>query len=111
MMVQMQEVPVFISPVCSIPAFRHGERSWVINGKTVEYFDVMSYTQWFNVLGNPCVVVPVGQSNEGHPIGVQIVARPWQEHIALGVARHIEQHFGWKQPPLVTSASLPAVGA
>jgi Asp-tRNA(Asn)/Glu-tRNA(Gln) amidotransferase A subunit family amidase len=111
MMMQMQEVPVFISPVCSIPAFRHGERSWVINGKAVEYFDVMSYTQWFNVLGNPCVVVPVGQSSEGLPVGVQVVARPWQEHIALGVARHIEQHFGWKQPPLVTSASLPAVGA
>src|SRR5262245_763083 len=108
MMAQMQDVAVFISPVCSIPAFRHGERSWVINGKSVEYFDVMSYTQWFNVLGNPCVVVPVGQSSDGLPIGVQVVARPWREHVALGVARRIEQNFGWKQPPLTVSAATPA---
>lgn len=105
MMAQMEDVPVFISPVCSIPAFRHGERSWMINGRPVEYFDVMSYTQWFNVLGNPCVVVPAGKSSDGLPIGVQVVARPWQEHIAIGVARHIERSFGWKQPPLAVSAA------
>jgi Asp-tRNA(Asn)/Glu-tRNA(Gln) amidotransferase A subunit family amidase len=106
MMAQMQEVPVFITPVCSVPAFRHRERSWNVEGKAVEYFDAMSYTQWFNVLGNPCVVVPVSQSCEGLPIGVQIVARPWQEHIALGVAKHVERNFGWKQPPLL--AAIPA---
>ena len=106
MMVHMQEVPVFITPVCSVPAFRHRERSWNVEGKAVDYFDAMSYTQWFNVLGNPCVVVPVSQSREGLPIGVQIVALPWQEHVALGVAKHIERNFGWKQPPLVVA--IPA---
>jgi Asp-tRNA(Asn)/Glu-tRNA(Gln) amidotransferase A subunit family amidase len=111
MLEQMQDVPVFISPVCSIPAFRHRERSWVINGRSVEYFDVMSYTQWFNVLGNPCVVAPVGQTISGLPIGVQVVARPWQEHIAVGVARCIEQDFGWKQPPIAASAATPAATA
>ena len=105
MMEQMQEVPVFISPVCSIPAFRHRERSWTVEGKTVEYLDAMSYTQWFNVLGNPCVVVPASQSREGLPIGVQVVARPWQEHVALGIAKHIEHSFGWKQPPLAVTAN------
>jgi Asp-tRNA(Asn)/Glu-tRNA(Gln) amidotransferase A subunit family amidase len=111
MMAQMQEVPVFITPVCSIPAFRHRERRWNVNGKTVEYLDAMSYTQWFNVLGNPCVVVPVSQSSEGLPIGIQIVSLPWQEHLALAVAGRIEQKFGWKQPPLVTAAAMPAARA
>jgi Asp-tRNA(Asn)/Glu-tRNA(Gln) amidotransferase A subunit family amidase len=111
MMAQMQEVAAFITPVCSVPAFRHRERSWNIGGKTVEYLDAMSYTQWFNVLGNPCVVQPVGHSNEGLPIGVQVVARPWEEHVALGIARHIELKFGWKQPPLGIAAAAPAATA
>jgi len=99
MMEQMESVQVFLCPVCSIPAFRHGERSWEIGSKNVEYFDAMSYTQWFNVLGNPCVVVPAALSNDGLPIGVQIVARPWEEHIAIGVASYVEKFSGWKQPP------------
>jgi Asp-tRNA(Asn)/Glu-tRNA(Gln) amidotransferase A subunit family amidase len=103
MMEQMQSVPVFLCPVCSIPAFRHGEREWNIDGNAVEYFQAMSYTQWFNVLGNPCVVVPAAQSKEGLPIGIQIVARPWEEHVAIGVAKYVERLLGWKQPPLTAS--------
>ena len=106
MMEQMESVRVFLCPVCSIPAFRHGERSWEIGSKNVEYFDAMSYTQWFNVLGNPCVVVPAALSNDGLPIGVQIVARPWEEHIAIGVASCVEKSFGWKQPPLSAVGEL-----
>lgn len=111
MMAEMADVPVLVCPVSSIPAFRHRERKWTIEGKSVEYFDAMRYTQWFNLLGNPGVVVPVSQSNDGLPIGVQVVARPWQEHVALGVAKQIEQRFGWKQPRLAVTAAAPAVGA
>ena len=110
MMEQMQTVPVFLCPVCSVPAFRHGEREWNLDGKTVEYFQAMSYTQWFNVLGNPCVVVPAAQSKEGLPIGVQIVARPWEEHVAIGVAKYVERFFGWKQPPLTSARALSIGG-
>ena len=102
MMKEMEDVQVLLTPVCSVPAFRHRERSWDVEGRRVNYLDAMSYTQWFNVLGNPCVVVPVGRSADGLPIGVQVVARPWQEHLALGVAERIEAAFGWKHPPLLT---------
>ena len=36
---QMQEYPVLLCPVCSIPAFRHGERKWKVDGQEVEYLD------------------------------------------------------------------------
>jgi len=39
----------------------------------VQYLDAWSYTEWFNLLGTPAAVVPVGKSPEGLPIGVQIV--------------------------------------
>jgi Asp-tRNA(Asn)/Glu-tRNA(Gln) amidotransferase A subunit family amidase len=50
---QMREYPILLCPVASIPAFRHGERNWAIEGQTVQYLDAWSYTEWFNLLGTP----------------------------------------------------------
>jgi Asp-tRNA(Asn)/Glu-tRNA(Gln) amidotransferase A subunit family amidase len=91
---QMRDYPVLLCPVASIPAFRHGERSWRVEGKTVKYLDAWCYTEWFNLLGNPSVAVPVGKSPEGLPIGVQIVARPWQEELVISVAAALEDQCG-----------------
>ena len=100
---QMREFPILLCPVAAIPAFRHGERSWTIDGKTVEYLDAWSYTQWFNLLGTPAAVVPVGRSVEGLPIGVQIVGRPWEEELVMAVAAQVENECGgWQPPPLRT---------
>ncbi|MGH9354164.1 MAG: amidase [Terriglobia bacterium] len=102
LLAQMQQVPVFICPVCSIPAFRHGEREWLVGARKVKYLDAMSYTQWFNILGNPAAVVPVGQSAEGLPIGVQVVGQPHEEERVLAVAHAIERRRGsWRPPPAV----------
>jgi Asp-tRNA(Asn)/Glu-tRNA(Gln) amidotransferase A subunit family amidase len=87
---QMEKFPVLLCPVASIPAFRHGERHWQIEGKTVEYLDAWSYCEWFNLLGMPAATVPVAHSAEGLPIGVQIAARPWQEELVLSIAEVIE---------------------
>ncbi len=96
---QMRDYPVLLCPVASIPAFRHGERSWQVEGKTVKYLDAWSYTEWFNLLGTPAVAVPVGKSPEGLPIGVQIVARPWQEELVISVAAALEDQNGrYPQP-------------
>jgi len=98
---QMQQYPILLCPAAAIPAFRHGERSWTIDGRTVEYLDAWSYTEWFNLLGNPAAVVPVSHSAEGLPIGVQIVGRPWEEEQVLGVAAALERECGaWKIPPI-----------
>ena len=98
---QMREYPVLLCPVASIPAFYHGERSWKIDGKTVQYLDAWSYTEWFNLLGTPAVAVPFGRSNEGLPIGVQIVARPWEEELVLAVAAELETQRGaWQGPKI-----------
>jgi Asp-tRNA(Asn)/Glu-tRNA(Gln) amidotransferase A subunit family amidase len=97
---QMLSYPILLCPVAAITAFRHGERSWQIDGKTVEYLDAWSYTEFFNLLGNPAAVVPVGHSSEGMPIGVQIVGRPWEEEQVLSAAAALEKQCGaWKAPP------------
>ena len=101
---EMREFPVLLCPVASIPAFRHDERVWNVDGRKVEYLDAMRYTQWFNVLGAPAAVVPVGwakqDTGESLPIGVQIAARPFEDEIALGIAAIVDAAFGFSPPPM-----------
>ena len=98
---QMQACPILLCPAAAIPAFKHGERQWMIEGKTVKYLDAWSYTEWFNVLGNPAAVVPVGRSADGLPIGVQIVGRPWEEELVLAIADEVEGECGGFRAPSV----------
>jgi Asp-tRNA(Asn)/Glu-tRNA(Gln) amidotransferase A subunit family amidase len=98
---KMEKFPILLCPACSIPAFRHREQEWMIEGRKVEYIKAMSYSQWFNLLGNPGAVVPAGKSPEGLPIGVQIVGRPWEEEAVLAVAAKIEAACGgFRRPPV-----------
>ena len=97
---EMEEFPLLLTPVCSVPAFRHRARAWTIEGKSVAYLDAMRYTQWFNLLGAPAAVVPVGASGSGMPIGVQIAGRPFADEVVLTVASAVEAAFGYKVPPI-----------
>jgi amidase len=97
---EMREVPVLLCPVASVPAFRHGERVWTIDGAVVEYFDAVRHTQWFNALAAPAAVVPVGRSPEGLPIGVQVAARPFEDETVLGIAAVVDAAFGYRPPPM-----------
>jgi Asp-tRNA(Asn)/Glu-tRNA(Gln) amidotransferase A subunit family amidase len=100
---EMREFPVLLCPVSSIPAFRHGERKWTIDGKPVAYLDAVRHTQWFNSLAAPAAVVPVGRSPEGLPIGVQIAARPFEDETALGIASIVDAAFGFRPPPMAVA--------
>jgi Asp-tRNA(Asn)/Glu-tRNA(Gln) amidotransferase A subunit family amidase len=96
---QTEVFAILLCPAAAIPAFKHGERSWLINDKTVKYLDAWSYTEWFNLLGTPAAVVPIAKSNEGLPIGVQLVGRPWEEELVLAVAAELEREVGGFTPP------------
>lgn len=105
LLAEMRDFPILLSPVCSIPAFHHGERAWSLHsangGATLPltYLDAMRFTQWFNLLGAPAAVVPVGCSAEGLPIGLQIAGRPYADEQVLGIATGLEQDFGYTPPP------------
>lgn len=58
-----------------------------------------SYRSLFNVTGWPALVVRAGTSPEGLPLGLQVVARPWREDVAIAVAQEMENRFGgWQKP-------------
>ena len=100
LLAQMHRFPILLCPVSAVPAFHHRERQWTVDGTMVRYLDAMRYSAWFNLLGFPGAVVPVGRSPEGLPVGVQIVGRAWEEESVLAVAAAVEREYGFKEPPM-----------
>jgi Asp-tRNA(Asn)/Glu-tRNA(Gln) amidotransferase A subunit family amidase len=100
MLAEMSQYAVLLYPVASVPAWKHGERSWIVEGHQVNYLDAVRHTQWFNALAAPAAVVPVGRSPEGLPIGVQVAARPFEDETAIGVAAIVDAAFGYHAPAM-----------
>ena len=96
---EIQSYDALVLPVCAGPAFRHGEGGWD-DSFTANYLRDMRYSQWFNLLGLPAVSLPLDRSAEGLPIGVQIVAHPFQESLLLAVAESVEKESGWTHAAL-----------
>jgi len=89
----MQDVDLIVCPAMPQPAILHGGSTDPAFGDT--YSDVHNLTGW------PAVVVRGGTSPEGLPIGVQLVAKPWREDVALAGARVVESASGgWRPPPI-----------
>jgi amidase len=87
------DVDLIVCPAAPQPAIPHGTSADERYGDT--YSDVHNLTGW------PAVVVRGGTSPEGLPIGVQLVAPPWREDLALAGARVVEAASGgWRAPDL-----------
>ena len=87
----LRRYDVIVCPVYTHAALPHGAST------LEENFFGFSHTMAYNVAGWPAAVVRCGTSTEGLPIGVQVVAAPWREDIALAVAGRLESEFGgWK---------------
>lgn len=86
----MARYDLILTPVAERPATPHGaDAGWI------------PYTLPYSLTGWPCVVVRAGAAPDGLPIGVQIVARPWRDDVALAVAQEIERALGgWRAPTL-----------
>ncbi len=89
----MSNYDVLLCPVCSFAGMAHGS--------TYDQLSSFSYTMTYNLTGWPAAVVRAGTSQGGLPIGVQIVARPWREDVALAVAQVVQDALGgWQRPAL-----------
>ncbi|PMS23075.1 amidase [Trinickia dabaoshanensis] len=92
----MDEYDVVLCPVAATVAKPHG-RSYP------EIRD-FSYSMCYSLVNWPSVVVRVGQSADGLPIGIQVVAKPWREDVALAVAARIEHVLGGYREPRLADA-------
>jgi fatty acid amide hydrolase len=113
---------VLVCPPFALPALLHGSSAWLT--------DAISYTTLYNLIGFPAGVVPVtrvraeetnsrikssdivdrtastiDKGSEGLPLGVQVVARPWQDEVALATMATLESQFSGRndypsRPPI-----------
>ncbi|MBI2169119.1 MAG: amidase [Actinobacteria bacterium] len=60
------------------------------------------FTMVWNVTGSPAISLPLHRTDEGLPVGVQLVARPGREDVLLAVARQVEAAAPWAdlRPPV-----------
>ncbi|HAJ71654.1 MAG TPA: AtzE family amidohydrolase [Methylophilaceae bacterium] len=86
-----EHVDVIIAPATPCSAQKIGQETMSIQGVTMPVRPNMGmFTQPISFIGLPVVAVPVQQVG-GMPIGIQIIASPNREDLALRVAAYLEQ--------------------
>jgi aspartyl-tRNA(Asn)/glutamyl-tRNA(Gln) amidotransferase subunit A len=85
-----QDVDAILAPATPFPAPRIGQQIMQLDGAEVPLRpNIGIFTQPISFIGLPVVAVPVPL--RPLPIGVQIIAAPWREDVALRIARALEQ--------------------
>jgi aspartyl-tRNA(Asn)/glutamyl-tRNA(Gln) amidotransferase subunit A len=83
-----------------------------VDGLTFEsYSNVPSFTSIWNALGMPALCIPMGFTNDGLPLSLQIVGKPFDEAAVLRVGDAYQQLTDWHlQIPPIASRSLEPAG-
>jgi AtzE family amidohydrolase len=93
-----KSVDVLIAPATPCVAPKLGQVNFVLDGVEMPVrANIGIHTQPISFVGLPVVAVPVPL--EPMPIGVQIIASPWREDIALRVAHALEKMGVVSAPP------------
>jgi amidase len=99
---ELEPWDAWLCPVAMTTAFTHrakGEAVDVDNRKVPYMMASGAYTVPFNLTGHPVVVIPIGQTRDGLPIGMQIVGKRWREMELLAIAQEINKVVGGFQHP------------
>jgi amidase len=59
------------------------------------------FTSFVNVAGLPAITLPVYETEDGLPMGVQVIGRPGGEHTLLAIGAQLERRLAWQRrhPP------------
>jgi aspartyl-tRNA(Asn)/glutamyl-tRNA(Gln) amidotransferase subunit A len=94
-------VDALLLPTTPLPACKIGDdMETELLGKKVDTFlTFIRNCDPISVVGYPAITVPAGYSKEGLPLGLQIVARPWEEGKLIGFGYSFEQATKIRKPP------------
>jgi amidase len=98
------EWDVVLTPPMTTPAFAHdhspmAERRVKIDGKQFSFFDQLVWPEIATTTGLPATAAPIGLSDAGLPIGVQIVGPYLEDRTPIAFAALMEREFGGFVPP------------
>lgn len=94
---------VWLTPVAAIPAFTHCP-AWNaidVDGRSYPHGVANgAYTMPFNLSEHPAVIIPIGQTKDGLPIGMQVIGKRWKEMELLAIAQQLDAVMsGFRSPP------------
>jgi aspartyl-tRNA(Asn)/glutamyl-tRNA(Gln) amidotransferase subunit A len=87
-------VDAIVTPTTPTPAFKLGEKT----DDPLAMYLADIYTVTANLVGVPGISVPCGQSKEGLPIGLQILAKHFDESTVFRLAHVVEHALAGRQP-------------
>ena len=90
-----EDVDVLLTPTTPTPAFAIGEKS----GDPIEMYLNDIFTVTVNMAGLPGISVPAGISNEGTPLGLQLIGKAFDEETLFRVGQVIEDAAGTLPAP------------
>lgn len=92
-----KEYDIIITPTTPTPAFQAGSSQYPkVKGKQLSTVSWMSFTYPFNLTGLPAANVPCGWTNDGLPVGMQIIGKRYDEKTVLQVAHAYEKVAPWQ---------------
>ena len=87
--------PTVATPPPPLGYLNQNDKSLDPRGWLNKLFALIPFTPLFNVTGQPAISLPLRQSSEGLPIGVQLVARYGDEATLLRLAAQLEETLPW----------------
>jgi aspartyl-tRNA(Asn)/glutamyl-tRNA(Gln) amidotransferase subunit A len=89
-------VDAILTPATPSAAFGLGEMT---DADPIQMYLNDVFTVTVNLAGLPGIAVPTGQDEQGLPLGLQLIGRPWEEADLLNVAYSLEQSAGFVAKP------------
>jgi aspartyl-tRNA(Asn)/glutamyl-tRNA(Gln) amidotransferase subunit A len=105
----MRKYDLLLTPTLCVPPFEVGiQGPTVIDGKPVDQFEWLHFTYPMNLTGQPAATVPAGWTDDGLPVGLQIVGRHLGDAMVLRASACFEAAQPWKHrwPPLLDQMGL-----
>jgi len=92
-----EDVDVLLTPTAPYPAFPIGEKM----DDPIQMYINDIFTVPASLAGLPAISVPGGFSEEGLPLGLQLIAKPWDEDTLFRAAHVLESAAGFKSMPAI----------
>jgi amidase len=103
------KVDVVMAPVLPVAAFPHdierpyGKRTFSVNGADAPYRGILFWAGLATMPHLPSVAIPIGHTDDGLPVGVQLIGPKWSDHKIISIGEEISSVLGQRftPPPLV----------
>jgi aspartyl-tRNA(Asn)/glutamyl-tRNA(Gln) amidotransferase subunit A len=99
----LERFDLLLTPTVAVTPFAaDGPAPRTIDGASVSVLGWMPFTFPFNLTGQPAASVPAGWTDEGMPVGLQIVGRRHADRTVLAAAAAFESACPWagRRPPV-----------